>query len=458
MTIAGEEWREMDAQSRVYDPAAQSDVVAAARQGIERHRKRDVQLRLLRPDGAPAAGARVRAVQLRNDFLVGDMLWELDTMRRFGEQDLDRAVAWRQRFAEVLNAANALCYWTERPRNDGAKCEDQQGVQRLEAFSWCVDWANAAGLAVKGHPLFWSIPKAVPDWVMRYDHATQLTFLEVRIRSIVSRFKGRVKLWDAINEPMWEPAFKNLAQREWPHLDAIPDIADYIAPVLRWGREEDPDATFVINDYGLELDPVNGAPKAKDGTAVTAKLQRARFLALMRELKQRGAAPDALGLQSHTGGWFGHREQIALYDEMATSGLPVHITEFWADTHHLEQAGLAKDRILELQAEYVANYVTCAYGHPAVGAFFFWGFMRAAVRWLDDRSGHELTPMFHRVKKLLKEEWLTTVDLTADADGVVRFRGFTGDYSLRFATGLGEQGVRFAVSAQDAMPKTVTIR
>ena len=330
-----------------------------------------------------------------------------------------------------------------------------QGEQRLEGFAQTVDWALSQGLTVKGHPLFWSIPKAVPEWVKRYDYPTQLKFLECRIRSIVARFKGRVAIWDAINEPMWEPAFKNLASRDWPHLDPIAEIADYIEPVLRWAREEDPDARYVINDYGLELDPPTGAPKHKDGSLVTAKRQRLRFLELMRELQNRGAAPDALGLQSHTGGWMPHADQIALYDEMATSGLPVHITEFWADTKHLDPAKIPQPVIDELQAEYVANYLTCAFAHPAVETFFFWGFN--ALRWIGTRSGHELTPVYHRVRRLLREEWLTTAELTTDSEGNARFRGFTGEYRLRHPTPLGLRGVAFQVSKQAGMPLTIVV-
>jgi endo-1,4-beta-xylanase len=322
-----------------------------------------------------------------------------------------------------------------------------QGDQRLDGFAWCVDWARAHGMAVKGHPLFWSIPKAVPDWVQRYPYETQMKFLEVRIRNLVARFKGKVTIWDAINEPMWEPAFKNLTARNWPHLDPIEDIANYIEPVLRWAREEDPDALYVVNDYGMEKD--NNPPVAADGTTVTAALQRTRFLELMRELAARGAAPDALGLQSHTGGWLDHETQTAVYDEMATSGLPIHITEFWADTDALEkERRLPQSEIDELQAQYVADYLTCAFGHEAVESFFFWGFMGQAIRW-HEHSSHEVKPLFNRVRQLLREEWMTRETLVTDSAGTVRFRGFCGKYSLRATHQSGSvHGSSFAVPVQ----------
>jgi len=453
---AGEEWRAMDTGARGTAPAGADAALAAARARIAQHRCRDVELRVVDRGGRPVGKLPVEVVQTRHAFPFGSNLWQLDTMFRFGEQDTDRAACWKSRFAEVFNAASAMCYWTERPRNDAAKTEDVQGRNTLEGFVYCVDWAAAQGLIPKGHPLFWSIPKAVPEWVKRYDYATQMKFLEVRIRSIVARCRGKVKLWDAINEPLWEPAFKNLPQRHWPHLDPIDAIADYVEPVLRWARDEDPDACYLVNDYGLEADPPQGPPVAADGTRATAPLQRRRFLELLACLGERGVAPDAIGLQSHTGGWIDPGTQTAVYDEMASAGLPIHITEFWANTSHLDREDrLPRDVVDAMQADYVADYLTCAFGHPAVEGFFFWGFMEQAIRW-DERSGHEPRPVFARVRDLIHQEWTTREQLVTDADGRVRFRGFLGDYALRCrVSGSTRQGVPFAVSRQQAMPLTL---
>jgi GH35 family endo-1,4-beta-xylanase len=453
-TGTGEEWKGMHASALAVHTAASQAAVAEARARIPRLRMRDVTLRLCDRRGAPLRRVPVQIAQTRSAFPVGDQLWKLDTLHRFGQAETDLSRAFTTRFTELFNAANALCYWTERPRNDGPKMEDRQGEPHLESFAACVDWAAAAGLTVKGHPLFWAIQKCVPDWVQRYDTATQLKFAEVRVRNLVARFKGRVTLWDAVNEPLWEPAFRNLAQRQWPHLDPIADLADYIALVLGWARDEDPDACYLLNDYGLEGD-ADWVPTAADGTPVTATRQRARMRALLDALFATGAPPNALGLQSHTGGWLPHDAQAALYDEMAGCGLPLHVTEFWAKTrelppHHLDDAALD-----ELHAQYVADYLTVAFGHPAVEAFFFWGFMEDAIRW-GDYSSHELTPAYHRVRQLLTEEWITRLDAVTDDDGCVRFRGFYGAYALRHALGAAATGVPFTVDRHAGMPLTLT--
>ena len=432
-------------------------IVEQARGNIDKIRKRDVELRVVDRRGQPVANSLIRIVQTAHAFPFGDQLQPLDGMFRCDEHDTDRGRYWKLRFTEALNAANALCYWTERPRNDCPKTEDRQGFPRLEGFHYCVDWAASQGLIVKGHPLFWSIPKAVPEWVKRYDCDTQMKLLEVRIRGLVSSVRGRVQIWDVINEPLWEPALRNLPNRRWPHLEAIDQIADYVVAVLRWARDEDPDACYILNDYGLQADALGGPPVAADGTKVTAALQRERLLALVDCLFERGAPPNAIGLQSHTGGWIEPAAQMAVYDQLATAGLPLHITEFSASTSRLEdQGGLSQQEIERIQADYAADYLTCAFGHAAVEGFFFWGFMGQAIRW-GRGAGHEPGPLFHRVRDLIHNEWMTREMLTTDGDGCARFRGFLGDYVLRYGIRAEvHDGVRFRVGRQEAMPLTIT--
>lgn len=427
----GEEWKDMRAAGGIYRP--DDALIAAAKRDIEAVRKRDVTLRIEGRDGSPLAGETVEVVQTQSAFPWGDQLWDLDRMVRYGEDETDTGRYHRKLFAELLNAANCLCYWTDRDVNDGPKTEDVQGDPQMTGFARCVDRAAAQGLQVKGHPLFWSIDKCVPVWVKRYDYTTQMKFAEVRVRNLVARFRGKVKIWDAVNEPMWEPAFKNLPQRHWPHIEPIPDIAHYIEQVLRWCRDEDPDATFLINDYGMEQDKADEglSPVAADGTVVTAAMQRKRYLALIRELQERGMPPDAIGLQWHTGGCVDHATQLAIYDEMATAGLPVHITEFWAHTRRFKEQGVPEEEAAQAQVDYVVNHLTCAFGHPAVEGFF-WGMFNDAVKW-GEHSSHSPRAIYHRLRDLLNREWMTRETLTTDDEGCASFRGFYGSYVLRCA-------------------------
>jgi hypothetical protein len=103
----------------------------------------------------------------------------------------------------------------------------------------------------------------------------------------------------------------------------------------------------------------------------------------------------------------------------------------------------------------VANYLTCAFGHPSIEAFFFWGF--DGVKW-GEHSSHDLKPVYRRVQDLLQKEWMTRLSARADREGVVRFRGFYGQYALRHEISRGvRHGVRFTVEKQAAMPLTLQV-
>ncbi|MBC8038938.1 MAG: endo-1,4-beta-xylanase [Opitutaceae bacterium] len=462
---SGEEWKQLDSATAHYDPRKFSGELDAARDRIRRLRCQDADLLLVDRAGRPIPNLRVEVVQTRSAFQWGEQLWSFDTLLRHGHAESARARHFTRRFTECLNSANCLSYWTEAPRNDGPKHMEFQGEDHLDEFQAQVDWALAHGLTPKGHPVFWTCPKAYPEWLGRYSMETQWKFIEVRVRNLIARFKGKVKLWDLVNEPMWEPAPKNIPQRHWPHLESLEDICEYIVPILRWAREEDPEARYIINDYGMELDSASWSIRDKDGRPVTAKGQRDRFTALLRRLSDQGAAPDALGMQAHTGQWLTPSTQNAMLDDFATSGVPLHYTEFWADHAHLLKAGMDHKIAEEMKADYVANIMTVAFAHPSVDAFYFWGEIGKSMGFREDHnsnglptSSHNPTPTYWRVQQLLRTEWMTRESLVSDADGRVRFRGFLGDYALRYQIASDmPAGVNFDLSAQTPGPRRLVL-
>lgn len=436
----GEEWKDLGAHApEATNDAATARALDEAQSRIRRLRCGQADLRLVDHLGQPVANMPVEIVQTKSAFPWGDQLWGLDTLFRNGFAKSDRVRHFTELFTGCLNSANCLTYWTEAPRNDGPKHMEFQGEDKMDGFQTQVDWALANGLTPKGHPIFWSIEKGYPEWLKRYPMDTQWKFIEVRVRNLVARFKGKVKVWDVVNEPMWEAAPKHLPMRHWPHLESLDDIVEYIAPVLRFAREEDPDAQYVVNDYGMELDSPGREIRHRDGHLVTAKAQRDRFTALFRRLREEGACPDALGMQSHTGSWMDTATQQAILDDFATGGVPLHYTEFWADHKHLLAAGVDPATAELRKADYVAQIMTMAFAHPAVEAFYFWGEITRSFNFTSDHnsgglptSSNRPTPTYHRVRQLLREQWMTREQLTSDGDGRVRFLGFHGDYALRY--------------------------
>ena len=438
-TPTGEEWKAMDAAAPHPADCTENADLEAARARIRKIRMAGTELLLTDRAGKPLAGLPVEAVQTRSAFSWGEQLWQLDTLFRHGLEKSDRVRHFTRLFTGCLNSANCLTYWTEAPRNDGPKHMEFQGEDRMDGFAAQVDWCLANGLTPKGHPIFWSLAKAYPEWLKRYPFETQWKFIEVRVRNLVARFKGKMKIWDVVNEPMWEAAPKNLPHRHWPHLESQENLIEYIIPVLRWAREEDPDATCVINDYGMELDPHGRDLRTKDGTPVTAKSQRDRFVALFKRLREEGAAPDGLGMQAHTGTWMSPSQQLSILDEFAEAGVPLHYTEFWADGGHLANAGHPPEAVEKMRADYIARVMTVAFSHPSVASFYVWGDIVQSFGFRQDHnsgglptSSNQPTVVYETVRRLLRDEFMTREKLVTDADGRARFRGFFGDYSLRY--------------------------
>lgn len=423
----GEEWKDMDAALPDFDPGAQREKLAEAEERIERNRKQDLTLHLTDRAGAALAGEEVQIELLRHHFQFGEQLWALDAQYRNRLHHHQWTRSWENLFKGIFNAANNLCYWTERPANDASKTEEHQGESRIENFAQTVDWTLAHGMTAKGHPLFWSIPKCLPDWVKRYDPDTFWKFTEVRVRSLVARFKGRVSVWDAVNEALWEAAPQHLDRRDWPHVETPGVMADYIEKILTWCREEDPDATYLINDYGL-IAPDNPQTN-QQGQTVTATRQRERYLKLVEELLRRGTAPDAIGLQGHTG-WVPLDTLDACLDQMGSLGVPLHITEFWAKADDLVKKGVDPVRARELTAEYNRQYLTVAFANPHLEAFYFWGFMGGAVDLKPD-GGYSLHPAYEAVRGRIREDWWIRETLHTNAEGECTLRLFPGDYAVR---------------------------
>ena len=446
-----------------------NSVVDEAKKNIQKIRQREAVVTLLNKLGQPLRNKEVKVEQLNHQFLFGDNNWKMSAMVRNGMGETDRLKYYRKRFAEILNSLNTTVYWTERPRNDAAKTQDFQGEVQWDDFEESVNWANANGLVTKGHPMYWTVPKAIPEWLAKYPYETHMKFVEVRIRNLAARFKNRVKVWDAVNEMLWEPHPKNLSKREWPWWETPENMVDYIGKVISWAREEDPNALYTINDYGLSSTKF-GEKTAQNGNLVTAQVQRKRYIDLMQRLGDAGVSPNLMGIQCHTG-WLTPSEQMAFYDQMSEAGVPLTITEFWANTNELKNIpqkaiegeewraftgnkkfeNMNEAELEELRDKYILDYLTCAFGHPNIDSFYFWGFLGMAVQFKNDMdSGHNIQPIFTKVKDLIHKEWKTKQTLKTDENGQINFRGFCGEYSLKITPDNGPAiGQRFYIDKME---------
>ena len=181
---------------------------------------------------------------------------------------------------------------------------DFAGADSLMAF------AEANGMEVIGHCLVWHSMAAPWFFVDSAGNEVSAEVLRQRmvdhIKTVVGRYKGRVKGWDVCNEVIVEDG----GLRDSPYSRALG--YNFIYEALELTHQIDPDAEIYINDYGM-----------------TNPGRRAGYLALIDSIRSRGIRLDAMGLQGHMGiDYPDSASVVQTLDDFKKIGLPVMITEW----------------------------------------------------------------------------------------------------------------------------------
>jgi|DewCreStandDraft_1066081.scaffolds.fasta_scaffold00202_39 endo-1,4-beta-xylanase len=374
-----------------------------AEERIRRHRRRGRTLALQDASGRPLAGVRVRVEQVRHEFLFGCNLFQFG---RGADSDLEDA--YRRRFAELFNFATLGFYW--------AFYEPRRGEPRYADTERVLEWTRAQGIVCKGHPLVWDHPAGSPRWLPE-DDVELARLCEARVREIVSRFRGRIEMWDVVNEATHLPDRVNQTRMaRWGlALGPVP----YTRRPLEVAREAHPAATLLVNDY--RLDP--------------------RYYDLLDALRDADGRPlfDAVGLQSHMhGGVWPLRRVWEVCDRYAKLGRPLHFTETTVLSGPRlgpgENWGTTTAEGELQQADYVVRFYTMVFAHPATQALTWWdlsdrgAWQRAPAGLL--RRDMSPKPAYERLQELIRRRWWTRGEQRTDESGLCRWEAFHGIYRV----------------------------
>jgi endo-1,4-beta-xylanase len=378
-----------------------AEILAQCQERIERHRKSDGVITVRGSDGRPVSGAVVKIEQLRHDFLFGCNFFMFDRLK---EPKLEET--YRDRFAGLFNYATLGFYWP--------MYEAERGQPIYAYTDKVVAWSREHGIRCKGHPLVWDF--ADPRWLPK-EFAEIRALSNARVREIVARFKGRIDLWDVVNEPTHLGRFKT-RMGEWAiEMGAVP----YVAEHLKIARAANPQATLLVNDY--RTDPP--------------------FYKILEALRENGKLLyDAIGIQSHMhdGGWPLRRVWESC-DTYAKLGVPLHFTETTIvsgprrgpgeNWHPTNAEGEAR------QADFVPKFYTALFAHPAVQAITWWDFSDQGA-WQGAAAGFlrrdmSSKPVYERLMGLVKGEWWTKLEARTDAQGELKARAFFGTHRIAAA-------------------------
>ncbi len=157
--------------------------------------------------------------------------------------------------------------------------EDRYDFKQADEF---VKFGEENGMAIIGHCLIWHSQCA--PWFFTDKEGKQVSAevlkqrMKDHITTVMSRYKGKVKGWDVVNEAIEGDG----SWRQSKFYEILGE--EYIPLAFQYAHEADPDAELYYNDYGMH------APGRRDGV-----------VRLVKSLKEKGLHIDAVGMQGHMG-------------------------------------------------------------------------------------------------------------------------------------------------------------
>ena len=209
-----------------------------------------------------------------------------------------------------------------------------------------VNFAQHHNLKVRGHNLCWH--EQAPNWMFKNADGSQVTkeFLFKRLKdhiyTVVKRYKGKIYVWDVVNEAIDDDSTKYLRNSEWYKICG----EDFIIKAFEYAHEADPNAKLFYNDYNTER------PEKTE-----------RVYRLVKSLVDKKVPIHGVGLQGH---WsiFEPSEQELKYtiDKFSSLGLEVQITELdmsvykWEKERRQKRADESDEYTADLQQKQTEQY------------------------------------------------------------------------------------------------------
>ncbi len=362
---------------------------APALQRIERIRKGDFTVRVVDAKGKPVSGATVSVEQQKHWFkwgTAGPASLLLDDTSPDSE-------IYRQHIKKLFN--------TFVFEND-FKWPQSQTPADLKRIDSAINWLNQNGINnIRAHNVAWGSAQYLPQGALDLDKDALTRLVEERARTIVEFGRGKVYVWDVVNEAATNTAL-------WEKIGW-----DEFGKVYKIARAYDPDVKLAYNDYNI----VNEAP---DGGK-----QRVKVFERIKTLQAQGAPLDIIGLQSHFGVPLTPMKRVLeIMDETAKFGTKLEITEF--------DVGVKDDK---MNAAFTRDFLTAVFSHPAADAFVMWGFW-AGAHWRASDGGaifnRDWTPRLAATayEDLVLKQWWTKLNGQSTKTGRFSNRAFYGTHLI----------------------------
>lgn len=250
--------------------------------------------------GSVAAAAKAGLKDIfRDEFLVGTMIDPVVYLRDGSE--LTDIVT---REFNSLAAGNIFKWDHIHPT------EKHWNWAHADAF---VEFGEKYRMHIVGHPLVWhaQLPIGLFDSPVERSQTPDILAekLEQHITRIVDRYRGRIHVWDVVNEAIAEDG--SWYDNHW-HQKLGPG---YIASSFRWAREADPVAKLLYNDFNL-----------------WDERKRNKTVEMIKSFRIEDVPIDGIGIQGHMGlNYPDLKELEKSIEAFSREGLEVHISELEVD-------------------------------------------------------------------------------------------------------------------------------
>jgi GH35 family endo-1,4-beta-xylanase len=388
-------------------------ILAEADANIEKYRKSDAVIEVVDKDGNPAKDVIIKINQTSSDFLfsanvtiiTGELggtipIEHYEYKPRFTTQEQEDE--FKKKFADLFNCATVPLYWRS--------VEPEAGKPDYSSADRILEWCKSQDIKVKGHTLVWVHGDNVPQWFRELPPEEQRKSLEKHVRDIVSRFKGKIDMWDVVNEAAW--ANSTLAGMSMSEYTSLPFV---------WAKESDSNALMAINE----------------AHAITPNDKMDHFLQILTDFEKNNIPYDVIGIQAHINRT--DRFRLDTFIEMLGKykhfNKPIHITEFTpcSDELPIDNSWKQGKWTEEEQADYSVKFYKMCFSIPEVESIGWWD-VTDYSSWQPKggmlREDLSPKPVYNALKDLIHKQWRTNVEGKTDKNGIYKFRGFHGKYDV----------------------------
>lgn len=361
----------------------------AAQDRIERIRKADMRFQVVDSTDKPINCASVDVQMQKHKYGFGSVV----SYPTF-QSETDNQI-YKKKVEELFSHVALMKYWFD---------EENTSRNILKTLAWLDEKGMTAR---RGHNLIW------PAWQwMAKDmenHQSNSTYLKRRanewIVDSLTKLKGRLLVWDVINEPYLSRDLINIlgddVMKDW----------------LALAKKTDPKAKVFVN----EIDVIE--------TGVFPSPAYNNLVKLIQSWQSDNIPIEGVGVQGHfdEGNLTKPEILLKIFDGLAAYNLDIQITEY--DFKTTDE---------QLKADYTRDIMTAAFSHPSTSAFVMWGFWDGA-HWKEDAplfyKDWTLKPAGKAWVDLVQNQWWTKEQGRVDDKGNYSTKGFLGFYKITVKAG-----------------------